>query len=103
MGLFVSSRFSLSHPHRSCTAGGRGNGLSENADLLLSIVTVTFLGGWPVSRSTVYSFGFAGSSLFGAGRPFFVPSPAVRFLHRPEGSKRPKRYRRSSACRLTVR
>src|SRR5439155_9595538 len=57
MGLFVSSGLSLSHPHRSCTAGGRGNGLSENADLLLSIVTVAFPGGWPVSRSTAYSFG----------------------------------------------
>jgi hypothetical protein len=30
-------------------------------------------------------FGFAVSSLFGAGRPFFVPSPAIRFAERAEG------------------
>ena len=36
-------------------------------------------------------FGFAVSSLFGAGRPFFVPSPAVRFPERAEGVKGPKR------------
>ena len=32
-------------------------------------------------------FGFAISSLFGAGRPFFVPSPAIRFPERAEGVK----------------
>ena len=36
-------------------------------------------------------FGFAVSSLFGAGRPFFVPSPAIRFPERAEGVKGPKR------------
>jgi len=36
-------------------------------------------------------FGFAISSLFGAGRPFFVPSPAIRFPERAEGVKGPKR------------
>jgi len=36
-------------------------------------------------------FGFAVSSLFGAGRPFFVPSPAIRFAERAEGVKGPKR------------
>jgi hypothetical protein len=36
-------------------------------------------------------FGFAVSSLFGAGRSFFVPSPAIRFAERAEGVKGPKR------------
>jgi hypothetical protein len=35
-------------------------------------------------------FGFSGS-LFGAGKPFFVPSPAIRFAERAEGVKGPKR------------
>jgi hypothetical protein len=35
--------------------------------------------------------GFSASSLFGAGMPFFVPSPAVRFAERAEGVKGPKR------------
>ena len=35
-------------------------------------------------------FGFAESSLFGAGKPF-VPSPAIRFAERAEGVKGPKR------------
>ena len=30
-------------------------------------------------------------SLFGAGKPFFVPSPAIRFAERAEGVKGPKR------------
>ena len=34
---------------------------------------------------------FAESYLFGAGRPFFVPSPGVRFAERAEGVKGPKR------------
>ena len=29
-------------------------------------------------------------SLFGAGKPFFVPSPAIRFAERAEGVKGPK-------------
>ena len=36
-------------------------------------------------------FGFAESSLFGAGKPFFIPSPAIRFAERAEGVKGPKR------------
>jgi len=36
-------------------------------------------------------FRFIASSLFGAGKPFFVPSPAVRFPERAEGVKGPKR------------
>jgi Domain of unknown function (DUF4010) len=35
-------------------------------------------------------FGFSGS-LFRAGKPFFVPSPAIRFAERAEGVKGPKR------------
>src|ERR1700730_9250466 len=33
----------------------------------------------------------AGCSLFGAGKPFFIPSPAIRFPERAEGVKGPKR------------
>ena len=29
-------------------------------------------------------FWFVGGSLFGAGKPFFVPSPAIRFAERAE-------------------
>src|SRR5690348_17260259 len=36
-------------------------------------------------------FWLVGGSLFGAGRPFFVPSPAIRFAERAEGVKGPKR------------
>ena len=36
-------------------------------------------------------FWFVGSSLFGAGKPFFVPSPAIGFAERAEGVKGPKR------------
>jgi hypothetical protein len=44
-------------------------------------------GAFPVKWSFLV---FAGS-LFGAGKPFFVPSPAVRFAERAEGVKGPKR------------
>ena len=36
-------------------------------------------------------FWLFGDSLFGAGMPFFVPSPAIRFAERGEGVKGPKR------------
>ena len=36
-------------------------------------------------------FRFIASSLFGAGKPFFIPSPTVRFPERAEGVKGPKR------------
>ena len=36
-------------------------------------------------------FWLFGDSLFGAGMPFFVPSPAIRFAERAEGGKGPKR------------
>ena len=45
---------------------------------------------WGFSCQVVI-FWFAESSLFGAGRPFFVPSPAIRFPERAEGVKGPKR------------
>ena len=47
-------------------------------------------GAFPVKRLFL---GFPHSSLFGAGkeRPFFVPSPAIRFAERAEGVKGPKR------------
>jgi hypothetical protein len=32
-----------------------------------------------------------GGSLFGAGKPFFVPSPGIKFAERAEGVKGPKR------------
>jgi len=37
------------------------------------------------------SFWFVVGSLFGTGKPFFVPSPAIRFAERAEGVKGPKR------------
>jgi hypothetical protein len=45
---------------------------------------------WGFSCQVVI-FWFAAGSLFGAGRPFFVPSPAIRFAERAEGVKGPKR------------
>ena len=39
----------------------------------------------------VVVLGFAESSLFGAGKPFFIPSPTIRFAERTEGVKGPKR------------
>jgi hypothetical protein len=47
-----------------------------------------FHGAFPVKRLFL---GSAASSLFGAGRPFFIPSPAIRFAERAEGVKGPKR------------
>ena len=44
-------------------------------------------GAFPVK----WSFGLLAGSLFGAGKPFFVPSPAIRFAERAEGVKGPKR------------
>src|SRR6516164_243676 len=47
-------------------------------------------------------FWLFGDSLFGAGMPFFVPSPAIRFAERAEGVKGPKRLAalvfRSAPC-----
>jgi NADPH:quinone reductase-like Zn-dependent oxidoreductase len=48
----------------------------------------TCMGLFPVKRLFL---GSAASSLFGAGRPFFIPSPAIRFPERAEGVKGPKR------------
>ena len=45
---------------------------------------------WGFSCQVVV-LGFAESSLFGAGKPFFIPSPAIRFPERAEGVKGPKR------------
>src|SRR6266446_386856 len=44
-------------------------------------------GAFPVKPSFLVVVG----SLFGAGKPFFVPSPAIRFAERAEGVKGPKR------------
>ena len=44
---------------------------------------------WGFSCQVV--FWFVAGSLFGAGKPFFVPSPAIRFAERAEGVKGPKR------------
>jgi hypothetical protein len=35
-------------------------------------------------------FWFMASFLFGAGKPFFIPSPAIWFAERAEGVKGPK-------------
>src|SRR5436190_10110252 len=40
----------------------------------------TLYGAFPVK----WWFWFVGGSLFGAGKPFFVPSPAIRFAERAE-------------------
>jgi hypothetical protein len=45
---------------------------------------------WGFSGQVVVFWLVAGS-LFGAGRPFFVPSPAIRFAEHAEGVKEPKR------------
>src|SRR5580700_10223584 len=45
---------------------------------------------WGFSCQVVV-LGFAESSVFGAGKPFFIPSPAIRFAERAEGVKGPKR------------
>ena len=45
---------------------------------------------WGFSCQVVV-FWFVAGSLFGAGKPFFVPSPAIRFAERAEGVKGPKR------------
>ena len=45
---------------------------------------------WGFSCQVVV-LGFAESSLFGAGKPFFIPSPAIRSPERAEGVKGPKR------------
>jgi hypothetical protein len=45
---------------------------------------------WGFSCQVVV-FGLLCGSLFGAGKPFFVPSPAIRFAERAEGVKGPKR------------
>src|ERR1700758_3464970 len=54
---------------------------------------------WGFSCQVVI-FWFAAGSLFGAGRPFFVPSPAIRFAERAEGVKGPKRQQSLAACRV---
>src|SRR6516162_4640045 len=53
---------------------------------------------WREADSNLYGafpvklyFWFVAGSLFGAGKPFFVPSPAIRFAERAEGVKGPKR------------
>ncbi len=53
---------------------------------------------WSKKDSNLYGafpvkwlFLVVGGSLFGAGRPFFVPSPTIRFPERAEGVKGPKR------------
>ena len=44
-------------------------------------------GAFPVKPSFLVIVG----SLFGTGKPFFVPSPAIRFAERAQGVKGPKR------------
>jgi len=44
-----------------------------------------------LSSSSFWFFLVCFGSLFGAGKPFFVPSPAIRFAERAEGVKGPKR------------
>jgi hypothetical protein len=73
---------------------GAGTGLVVVGDLIdegpdSPLEGTGFEPGWGFSCQVVV-FGFAGS-LFGAGKPFFVPSSAIRFAERAEGVKGPKR------------
>jgi hypothetical protein len=69
--------------HRICAAG------CERAKLThwRSKPDSNLYGAFPVKQL----FWFVAGSLFGAGKPFFVPSLAIRFAERAEGVKGPKR------------
>src|SRR5438445_9677670 len=66
--------------HQARNSGDAQNALrrSENGSNLY--------GAFPVKSC----FWLLGGSLFGAGKPFFIPSPAIRFAERAEGVKGPK-------------
>jgi hypothetical protein len=69
--------------------------MSGNAELRLSIVTVTFRGGLGRSIRLVVLLGLASSSLFGVQRPFFVGR--LR-----SGSRRARKGVKGAACRLSA-
>src|SRR6516165_2686715 len=48
------------------------------------------------------SFWFVAGFFVRSEKPFFVPSPAIRFPERAEGGKGPKRQQSSAACRLAA-
>jgi hypothetical protein len=68
-------------------AGRRSRGSSSQESRRWREMDSNLYGAFPVKWSFLV---FAGS-LFGAGTPFFVPSPAIRFAERAEGVKGPKR------------
>jgi hypothetical protein len=78
---------------RSAALSGWGDAMSGNAELRLSIVTVTFRGGLGRSIRLVVLLGLASSSLFGVQRPFFVGR--LR-----SGSRRARKGVKGAACRL---
>jgi hypothetical protein len=65
-----------------------GNGYAREATAALIDYRFRTCMGLFLSSS---SFWFVAGSLFGAGRPFFVPSPGIRLPERAEGVKGPKR------------
>ncbi|HEY3836840.1 MAG TPA: hypothetical protein VGL72_09725, partial [Bryobacteraceae bacterium] len=76
-----------SHPQTAAKARGffvYSLGFTAETDWLLEESGFELV--WGFSCQVVV-LGFAESSLFGAGKPFFVPSPAIRFAERAEGVK----------------
>jgi hypothetical protein len=82
MGLPVE--IELQHIHPGFTEGAESSApIEDSGSHGFELV-------WGFSCQVVV-LGFAESSLFGAGKPFFIPSPAIRFAERAEGVKGPKR------------
>ena len=80
-----------SHPQTAAKVRGfslTASGFTAETDWLLEQAGFELV--WGFSCQVVV-LGFAESSLFGAGKPFFIPSPAIRFPERAEGVKGPKR------------
>jgi hypothetical protein len=79
-----------SHPQTAAKVRGFSpiaSGFTAETDWLLEEAGFELV--WGFSCQVVV-LGFAESSLFGAGKPFFIPSPAIRFPERAEGVKGPK-------------
>ena len=86
----LTSLLSRSSTTTKAEVNGFGNRQKETKTLLTRR--------WREPDSNLYGafpvksyFWFVAGSLFGAGKPFFVPLPAIRFAERAEGVKGPKR------------
>jgi hypothetical protein len=66
---------------RQATDGMRSRGSGSQRTLCWRKADSNLYGAFPVKPSFLVVVG----SLFGAGKPFFVPSPAIRFAERAEG------------------